>query len=77
MIKFKLNRQGIRELLKSNEMEAVLREKARKVRDRAGDGFEDDIYSGRNRANAMVKASTYQANRRNREENTLLRALFE
>ena len=76
MVKFKLNRQGVRELLKSDEMAIILKEKSREVKQRAGDGFEDDIYSGRNRLNAMVRASTFEARRRNRQENSLVRALF-
>ncbi len=46
-MRFKLNRAGVRELLKSPEMQAVLTDKANGIRNRAGDGYESDILSVR------------------------------
>lgn len=74
-IEFKLNSGGVRELLKSEAMQAVLTEKASAIRSRAGDGYEQDIYVGKNRANAMVRATTYQAKKDNSKNNTLLKAV--
>lgn len=74
-LKFKLKRAEVRKLLKSDEMKGVLLEFADHVADRAGDGYEQDIYVGKNRANAMVRASTYQAKKDNLKNNTLLKAL--
>ncbi|NQP34764.1 hypothetical protein HO921_10470 [Streptococcus suis] len=74
-MKFKLNSAGVRELMKSPEMQAVLTDKANGIRNRAGDGYESDIYVGKTRANAMVYADSYQAKRDNKKHNTLLKAV--
>lgn len=73
--KIKLNRAGVRELLKSSEMLAVCEEKAASIRNRCGDGYETNSFVGKNRVNAMVFASTYQAKRDNMKNNTILKAL--
>ncbi|RMI77652.1 hypothetical protein ABNB56_11455 [Streptococcus iniae] len=72
---FKLNRAGVSELLKSSEMQSILTEHATTIKNRAGDGYEQDIYVGKNRANAMVKAETFKARRDNSKNNTLLKAV--
>lgn len=72
---FKLNRKGVRELMQSQEMQAVLQEKASQITARCGDGYEHDVMVGKNRANAMVRASTYAAKRDNMDNNTLLKAV--
>lgn len=74
-LKFKLNFAGVGQLLKSAEMQAVLTEKASVIRNRAGDGFAQDVHVGKTRANAMVYADTYQAKRQNKKHNTLLKAV--
>lgn len=65
----------MRELMKSAEMQDVLKEHATTIKDRAGDGYEQDIYVGKNRANAMVSAATTKAKRDNKKNNTLLKAV--
>ena len=72
---FKLNRRGVAELMKSNEMQSILTEKASGIRNRCGDGYEQDIRVGKNRANAMVRAATYQARSDNMKNNTILKAV--
>ena len=72
---FKLNRKGVAELMKSQEMQSVLKEHATTIRNRAGDGYEQDIHVGKNRANAMVKAETFKAKKDNSKNNTLLKAV--
>ena len=72
---FKLNRAGVRELLKSQAMQGILKEHATTIKNRAGDGYEQDIYVGKNRANAMVKAETFKARKDNSKNNTLLKAV--
>ena len=57
--KFVLNRAGVRQLMQSEEMQAILNEKATKALNRLGGGYKSDIYVGKNRANAMVYAVTY------------------
>ena len=73
--KFKLNRSGVRELMQSEEMQSVLKKKASGIKNRCGDGYEQDIYIGRNRANAMVWADTPKASAENNENNTILKAV--
>ncbi len=73
--KFVLNRAGVRQLMQSEEMQAILNEKATKALNRLGDGYKSDIYVGKNRANAMVYADTYQAKRDNLKNNSILKAV--
>ena len=72
---FKLNRKGVAELMKSQAMQSVLKEHATTIKNRAGDGYEQDVYVGKNRANAMVKAETFKAKKDNSKNNTLLKAV--
>lgn len=73
--KFKLNRSGVADLMKSAEMQGVLEDHATAIRNRCGDGYEQDIYVGKNRANAMVAATSYKAKKDNSKNNTLLKAV--
>ena len=73
--KFVLNRAGVRQLMQSEEMQAILNEKATKALNRLGGGYKSDIYVGKNRANAMVYADTYQAKRDNLKNNSILKAV--
>lgn len=72
---FKLNYKGVGELLKSEPMQKVLSDYATNIRNRCGDGYEQDIFIGKTRANAMVSATTYQAKKDNLENNTILKAV--
>lgn len=74
-VKVKLNRSGVANLLKSEEMQSLLLKKSSEVQSRCGDGYEQDIYIGKKRANAMVKATSFKARRDNAKRNTLLKAL--
>lgn len=73
--KFKLNYAGVGKILKSAEMQAVLSQKASEIRERCGDGYEQDIHVGKTRANAMVWASSAKAKRDNLKNNTILKAV--
>ena len=73
--KFVLNRAGVAELMKSAEMQSILKSKATAIRNQCGDGYEQDIYVGKNRANAMVSAETIKAKRSNAKHNVLLKAV--
>lgn len=73
--KFKLNSRGVRELLKSEKMQAHLSKKASGIKDRCGEGYETDTHVGKNRANAMIYTTTYQAKSDNKKNNTLLKAV--
>ena len=74
-VDFKLNRAGVRELLRSQEAMDVVRQYATQIQGRAGDGYEVTTHVGKNRVNASVHAETYKARKDNYENNTLLKAL--
>ena len=73
--KFKLNQSGIGQLLKSSQMQGVLTDKATAIRNRCGDGYVQDIFVGKTRANAMVSAKSYKAKRDNLKNNTILKVV--
>lgn len=70
---FELDRAGVRALMQSSEMQAVLISYAKQVSDNAGEGYEP--YVGRNRANVSVRTATAAAARDNFEHNTLLKSM--
>ena len=72
---FKINRSGIAELMKSAEMQVVLEKRATAIQKRCGEGFNHDLHVGKNRANAMVFAETFEAKRDNSKNNTILKAV--
>lgn len=74
-IRIELNREGVRELLRSPEMLAICEEQARAVAARCGGGYEVDSMVGRNRVNAAVSASTKEAIQDNLKNNTVLKAI--
>jgi len=74
-MKFQLNRSGVAQLMKSAEMQAVLKEKASAIKNRCGDGYEQDVFVGKNRANAMVSAESAKAKSDNSKNNTILKAV--
>lgn len=74
-VKFDLNRSGVRDLMRSNEMMAICVNHANQVQTRAGDGYEVSTFTGMNRVNASVITATYEARKDNLENNTLLKAL--
>ena len=60
-IKVKLNHSGVREVLKSAEMQSLLAERAQAVVNRLGDGYAADPYVGKNRANVSIHPETEKA----------------
>lgn len=74
-VKFELNRAGVRELMKSNEMVSILEGYGSKALSSLGDGYEAETYQGSNRANVEVKAVTFKARRDNMKNNTILKAV--
>ncbi|MDO5015289.1 MAG: hypothetical protein Q4E28_04990 [Clostridia bacterium] len=74
--RFKLNRRGVRELLRSAEMMAVTDKYANKIKNNAGSsGYEVSNFRGKNRVNSSVRASTKDTIKDNLENNTLLKAV--
>ena len=74
-VKFDMDRAGVRELLWSQEATGVVLPYAQAIAGRAGEGFEVTTYVGRNRVNASVHAATFEARKKNYENNTLLKAM--
>lgn len=72
--RIELNRAGVKALLRSDEMAALLRQKAAAAA-RCGDGYEAGSYLMPTRAVARVGAVTSEAKRDNLEHNTILKAL--
>jgi len=75
MIKVVLNSAGVKELLKSEEMQTIVSEHAKAIAGRCGAGYSDDVYVGKNRCNAMVYPETSAAKRDNLANNTILKAM--
>ena len=74
--KFELNRAGVRELLRSQEMADICKEYADNAVSKLGEGHEVTVQTGRNRVNAQVAATTYKAKRANYKDNTILKAVM-
>lgn len=74
--KFVLNREGVRELLRSKEMRDVCSDYANSALARLGSGYEVTTHTGANRVNAEVAAETFAAKRENLRSNTILKAVF-
>ena len=73
--KFELNREGVRELLRSKEMADICQEYAENAIGKLGDGYEVTTHTGTNRVNAEVKAETFAARRDNLKNNSILKAV--
>ena len=56
-----LNRSGVRELLRSPEIQGDLRRRADRIASAAGPGHEVDVAAGRNRARASVRTDSIDA----------------
>lgn len=74
-VKIKLNRAGVRALLRSDEMRQICAEQAQDIAKRCGSGYEMDSYVGKNRVNAMVWPESAEARQDNYHNNTILKAL--
>lgn len=72
-VRIELNSSGIRTLLRSPEMQAVLKDRADTVKDRCGDGYES--YVAPTRAVAVVETASRKAYDDNSASNTLLKAV--
>lgn len=72
---FKLNRKGVRALLRSDGVRDDMHRRARNVAATAGEGFEADSFVGRNRARGDVFTETFDAMRAEAEDLALTRAI--
>lgn len=75
LVRFKLDRAGVRALLKSGAMQDVLAEQADAVAGRCGGGYETRSGMASTRALATVYPATAEARRDNHKNNTLEKAL--
>lgn len=75
-VRFELNREGVRDLLRSKEMMDVCQEYANNALGKLGDGYEVTTHTGTNRVNAQVAAVTYAAEKENLSDNTIIKAVF-
>ncbi len=74
-VKIVLNRDGVRSLLRSAEMQAICEQHASNARSKLGDGYEVSTFVGKNRCNASVKAVSKKARKENMKDNTILKAI--
>lgn len=76
-VKVVLNKESIKEYMKSNEMKAACEERANTARAKLGEGYKVTSMSGKTRCNASILAESKEAKRENRENNTILKAVGE
>ena len=72
-LRVELNRAGVRELMRSPEMRAIVEQHARAEQKKAGGDY--DVYIAQTRAVAMVFPATAESEADNLKNNTLLKAL--
>lgn len=75
VVRFKLDKKGVRALVSSDEAQAVVTEAAEGLRARAGDGFKVHSSNKGNRARAYVHAGTREAGMEQIKHHTLERVL--
>lgn len=73
--KFKLNSKGVQELLKSPQMQSILRARGEEIAAKAGAGYASDVHTFKKRAVAQVFPNSAEAAHDNYEHNTLLKAM--
>ena len=74
-VEFVIHKNGVKDLLKSQEMQGMLAIKAAGIAARAGDGFTSGVRVGSDRARAYVLPETYVARRRQAKNHLLERAV--
>lgn len=74
-VEFVIHKNGVKDLLKSQEMQDMLATKAALIAARAGDGFTSGVRVGNDRARAYVLPETYVARRRQAKHHLLERAV--
>lgn len=74
-VTIKLNRKGVRQLLKSPEMENALTGIAFAAQNRLGEGYKASYYKVDTRVVAKVSAESPAARKENADTNSILKAL--
>lgn len=72
-VEIELNREGVRQLMRSPEMQAILKAQAETIKDHCGEGYE--AYVAQARAVAIVGTATEAAINDNSDNNTILKAV--
>ena len=75
MIKVELNHEAVGELLKTSEMQELVKSYADEIAKRAGEGYASDTYNAGSRVIASAYTETEEAMEDNLENNTLLKAM--
>lgn len=75
IVDFQLNINGLNELMKSDEMQAVLAEAGQAVANSAGSEFDSSVHTASFVSIANVYPNSKKAARQNFKENTLLKAI--
>lgn len=70
-----LNRQTVRNMLYSKEIQGALQEVAGNIQERAGKDYAVEIFHGHDRSRAIIKPDSQAANEDNLKNNTLLKAV--
>lgn len=71
----KINGAGLRDLMHSQEMEAICKEHADKICGRCGEGYATDTYHAQTRVIASVYTDDVKAMKDNLDNNTILKAM--
>ena len=71
----KLNTKGVQTFLKQ-DMQPILKERGSKLLSILPEGYESEIYVGKNRANCTVRATDPKAIQENNKSNTLIKSLY-
>lgn len=74
-VEFVIHKNGVKDLLKSQEVQDMLAIKAAEIAARAGEGFTSGVRVGTDRARAYVLPDTYVARRRQAKHHLLERAV--
>lgn len=75
MARYKPNREGLREILASQEVAALVSDHADRIAAECGDGFVASQRMGKTRQRAIVYADTWSAKHRDARENVMVRVL--
>lgn len=70
-----INKAGVRDLLRSEEIRADLERRAQAIAAAAGDGFEVEVFRGANRYRVSVRTGTEPARRAEATDRSLTRAI--
>ena len=73
-VQVKLNTKGVQTFLKQ-DMQPILQERGSKLLSILPEGYESEVYVGKNRANCTVRAVDPKAVQENNKNNTLIKSL--